>query len=257
MKNNYLSVVIPAFNERKRIIPTLKKIRQYLETQDFLYEIIVVDDGSTDGMAAAIKKEQIGRPIRLLQNDTNRGKGYSVRKGILAARGEFILFSDADLSTPIEEVEKLLQRLDKGYDIAIGSRALAASKLVIRQSWCRETAGRTFNFLVQTLAFPGIKDTQCGFKLFTRRAARLIFNRQRFDGFGFDVEILYLGKKLDFKIAEVPVRWLNSPGSKVNILRDSTKMFLDLFRLRVNDLLGQYEHPFEPVSVSQESAVHI
>ncbi|MDI6794276.1 MAG: glycosyltransferase family 2 protein, partial [bacterium] len=240
MKNNYLSVVIPAFNEKRRIVPTLRKIRRYLETQGFLYEIIVVDDGSTDGMAAAIKKEQEGRHLRLLKNDINRGKGYSVRKGMLAASGELILFSDADLSTPIEEVEKLLQYLANGRDIAIGSRALSESKLIVPQNWCRQTAGRTFNLLVQTLALRGIKDTQCGFKLFTRRAARMIFSRQRFDGFGFDVEVLYLGKKLGFKIAEVPVKWLNSPGSKVHILNDSTKMFLDLFRLRVNDLLGQY-----------------
>lgn len=241
LHNIYLSVVIPAYNEAKRIGATLGKIHEYLLTKDYRHEIIVVDDGSTDDTRRLVK--EIARqipPIRLLENGVNRGKGYSVRTGVFNSRGEVILFSDTDLSTPIQEIDKLAAWLGMGYDIAIGSRALPESEILVRQPWLRQSMGKVFNMLVQLLTVSGIKDTQCGFKLFKKEAASVLFEKQTIAGFGFDVEILFMASKIGYRIKEVPVKWINSPCSRVHILKDSVAMFSDLVRIRIRYLMGRY-----------------
>jgi dolichyl-phosphate beta-glucosyltransferase len=226
-----LSVVVPAYNEEDRLGGSLSTIWTYLHDQFDDFELIVIDDGSCDGTAAIV--EWIAREhseVRLISYQPNRGKGYAVRVGILQARGEMVLFSDADLSTPIEEVESLLARIHEGSEVAIGSRAVPGALLAVRQPWYRELAGRSFNLLAQRVT-PGIRDTQCGFKLFRRVAAREIFSRMEEDGFGFDAEALHIAMRLGYRIAEVPVRWVHREGSKVRLLRDSTRMFLTLLRV--------------------------
>jgi dolichyl-phosphate beta-glucosyltransferase len=229
----FLSVVIPAFNEEARIGASLNAVRAYLESRPYASEIIVVDDGCRDRtceVAAACLNGRCGDQI--LRRAENRGKGFSVAEGVSASRGRFVLFSDADLSTPIEEVEKLLPLLDRNFDIVIGSRALPESDIRIRQSRFREGMGKTFNFFVRLLVLRGIKDTQCGFKLFRREAARDIFPRIKTHGFSFDVEALFVARRRGWRIAQVPVVWNNSPQSKVRLFRSSASMFLDLWRIR-------------------------
>jgi dolichyl-phosphate beta-glucosyltransferase len=185
----YLSVVIPAYNEAHRIGPTLHHILAYLEAQGWTYEVLVVIDGSRDQTLAEVGKIARNCPhIVVLDNGVNRGKGFSVQHGMLEARGQFVLFSDADLSTPIEEVERLLHCLQREYDVAIASRALPESDIRVRQPWWRQTMGKVFNWFVQLLVLPGIRDSQCGFKCFPRDVVRRIFPRQRIERFGFDVE---------------------------------------------------------------------
>jgi dolichyl-phosphate beta-glucosyltransferase len=236
-----LSVILPAYNEEKRIPGSLHKIVHYLNNSGYMYEIIVVDDGSTDHtLEVATAAAAACKNFRIIQNKTNRGKGYSVKTGVLQSKGDIILFSDTDLSTPIEELPKLLKCLEEGYDIAIGSRALPESEIRLHQARGREGMGRIFNFLVQALVIEGIQDTQCGFKCFKRRAAEAVFQRQRLTGFSFDVEILYLAKKLGYRIAEVPVVWSNSKETKVSILKDPLRMLLDLLKIRYFDFRGLY-----------------
>jgi len=231
----YLSIVVPAYNEETRLGASLKRMLAYFDAQGYPFEILVVDDGSTDGTARVVEQIAAHRPqVRLLSYAANRGKGYAVRYGMLRAQGTRILFSDADLATPIEEVEKLSARLDEGYDIAIGSRDVPGSQLLKRQSILRETGGRLFNKMVQLLAVPGIHDTQCGFKLFTQTAARAVFSRCQVDHFAFDVEALYLAIRLcGYRVAEVPVRWAHQEGSKVRFLRDAWRMLKTLFKIRM------------------------
>jgi dolichyl-phosphate beta-glucosyltransferase len=228
-----ISIVIPAFNEAKRICSTLRKIDTYFEIRAQPFEIIVVDDGSTDNTADVVLAEsQESKSVRLLSNRSNKGKGFSVRRGVLNSTYSLILMSDADLSTPIEEVEKLFFWLSRGYDIAIGSRGLRESEILERQPWYRQNMGRVFNLFVKMLVLGGINDTQCGFKLFPEETAKKLFSVTKIDGFAFDVEILFLARKSEYKIKEVPVRWINSPSSKVRILQDSFLMFFDLIRIR-------------------------
>ncbi len=236
-----LSVVVPAYNEERRLGASLKRMLAYFDAQDYPVEILVVDDGSTDGTADIVQKIASCRPqVRLLSYQPNRGKGHAVRYGMLRATGAKVLFCDADLATPIEEVEKLLAKLDAGYDIAIGSRDMPGSELIKRQSIVREMGGRFFNKMVQMLAVPGIRDTQCGFKLFTQRASQLIFSRCRVDHFAFDVEALYLALRIfDLRVAEVPVRWAHQEGSKVRFFKDAWRMLKTLFRIRVT----RYDSP--------------
>ncbi|MCS6918922.1 MAG: glycosyltransferase family 2 protein [Fimbriimonadales bacterium] len=230
-----LSVVIPAYNEQTRIERTLQRIVEYLNARGETYEILVVSDGSTDATETLVQRFAQTHPqVQLLAYQPNRGKGYAVRYGILRARGERVLFSDADLATPIEELEKLEPYLDNGYPIAIGSRPLRESQLVVRQPFYREWAGRAFNKAVQLLAVRGIHDTQCGFKLFTREAAQAIFSRCRLNGFSFDFEALFYAQRLGYRIAEVPIRWMHQEGSKVRLLRDGLRMLRDLVWLRLN-----------------------
>lgn len=230
-----ISIVIPAFNEEKRIMPTIQKIYAYLKSNVALFEIFVVDDGSSDNTREVVNdlSGEI-RGIKLLSNESNRGKGFSVRSGVLNANCALILLSDADLSTPIEEVEKLLPYLEQGYDIVIGSRGLKESDIIKRQAWYRQLMGKTFNLLVKTILFTGIEDTQCGFKLFKTDLAKKVFGLSKIDGFAFDVELLLIAKRMGYRIKEVPVRWINSPQSRVRIVGDSFKMFIDLLRIRLS-----------------------
>lgn len=227
-----LSVVIPAYNEERRLGETLRRVDAFLAPLPADYELIVVDDGSSDGTAAAARAFSPARGrLRLLRNRRNRGKGASVRRGLAAARGGRVLFSDADLSTPITELPRLDAALDRGAAVAIGSRAVRGSRVLIPQPLYRMLMGKIFNRFVQLLVLPGLHDTQCGFKLFTREAARAIFRRQTLCGFGFDVEVLYLARRQGWAVAEVPVEWRNSLQSRVSPGRDSLRMFLDLFRI--------------------------
>lgn len=242
MKRLSLSIIIPAYNEEERLPRTLERVVAYLGRRGTKFEIIVVDDGSTDGTVETALSLARRAPIRVLRNDRNRGKGYSVRRGMLEAEGELRLFTDADLSTPIEELPKLERAvLEEGFDIAIASRGLPQSRLPVRQPFWREALGRTFNLYIQLLLLPGIWDTQCGFKLFTARAAEEVFRRVTIEGFGFDFEALYIAKKLGFRIKEVPVTWYHSPKTKVKVLRDGLRMGLEALKVRANDLKGVYD----------------
>ena len=204
--------------------------------------MVVVDDGSTDGTVGVVEEFCRAHPaVRLLKNPGNRGKGYSVRHGMLEAKGDWILFSDADLSAPIEEMDRLLEAAEKqGAAVVIGSRALDRSLIGVHQSFFRESAGRVFNLLVQLLTGLRFRDTQCGFKLFEARAAREVFRRQQLERFGFDAEVLFIARRLGYRTVEVPVRWSHSEGTKVSMFRDSLNMFLDLLRIRWNQLRGRY-----------------
>jgi dolichyl-phosphate beta-glucosyltransferase len=241
MRSPALSVVVPAFNEAQRLPPSLLQIVEYLRQRGVDYEIVVVDDGSTDGTPAVAEAilTPLGARGRVLRNPRNLGKGASVRRGMLAARGARVLFSDADLSTPIEEVEKLERALDEGAGVAIGSRAVDRALVEQRQSWPRDVVGRCFNFVVRAFAVRGIQDTQCGFKLFAGEVVAPIFARARIDRFGFDVEVLTLAQRLGIAIAEVPVRWRNNPDSRVT-LAQGARAFLDPIRVRAGLLFGRY-----------------
>jgi dolichyl-phosphate beta-glucosyltransferase len=230
-----ISIIIPVYNEEKRIRSTLEEIYRYFKDNFPNFEIIVVDDGSCDETLKIVenfKKNRDTETIKIIKNENNKGKGYVVRKGIMEAKGEYVLFTDADLSTPIREFEKLSKYLYEGYDIAIGSRGLEESNIEIRQAFYREVMGKIFNMLVRLILLKDFRDTQCGFKCFKRNVAHKIFNQQKIAGFGFDVEILYRAKKYGYQIREVPIRWLNSKESKVNPVLNSIKMLLDLLKIK-------------------------
>ena len=238
-----ISIIIPAYNEEKRLPSTLEKILHYLDGSDWSFaEVVVVDDGSADGTAAVAERFAEARPmIRIIRNPGNRGKGYSVRHGILEAKAEWSLFSDADLSAPIEELEKLWEAARKsGAAVAIGSRALNRKLIGVHQSSFREYGGRLFNLVLRAITGLPFWDTQCGFKLFDGAAAREIFSRQRAEGFGFDAEVLFIARCLGYKIVEVPVRWNHVEGTKMRLFSDTLRMVLDLLTTRWNQLLGRY-----------------
>ena len=235
-----LSIVIPSFNEEQRLPPTLDKIAEYIEAHQPNTEVIVVDDGSTDNTAKVAEGWKARLPqLRVLSNGRNRGKGFSVRHGSLEATADIVLFTDADLSSPIDEAEKLLCAL-RDHDVAIGSRAVDRSLIEVHESPFREVAGIIFNKIVRiTLRLPFV-DTQCGFKAFRRERCRIIFEQQTIERFGFDPELLYLARHHHLSTVEVPVRWAHSPATKVNMFRDSVQMFLDVFIIRWNALRGRY-----------------
>lgn len=237
----HLSVVVPAFEEVARLGPTLDAIRHFLDSRRFDSEVVVVVDGGRDGtldLARGVAREWPA--LVVLHHEPNRGKGYAVRRGMLAARGRYRLFSDADLSTPIEEVDRLIEAIDGGADVAIGSRALPESDVRVRQAWWRQSMGRIFNQVVRRVAVPGIGDTQCGFKCFRAETAKQVFERQRMTGFSFDVELLWIARKLAYRVVEVPVTWVNDPLSRVDPVRDSLRMLADVARLRIDDWRGLY-----------------
>jgi glycosyltransferase involved in cell wall biosynthesis len=238
-----ISILIPAYNEEKRLPTTLDRVFAYLRGAKFDWvEIIVVDDGSSDATVAVAthKAAQSEFPLRVLRNPGNRGKGYSVRHGMLEAKGDWLLFSDADLSAPIEELDKLLKAVEsQGARVAIGSRALDRSLIGVHQPLFREYAGRFFNLVMRLATGLPFVDTQCGFKLFEREAAREIFRRQLLDRFGFDVEVLLIAKLLGYKTVEIPVRWDNVEGSKVGMF-SGLDGFVDLWRVRRNQWSGKY-----------------
>jgi dolichyl-phosphate beta-glucosyltransferase len=238
-----LSIIIPAYNEEKRLPRALARIYEFLDKRSATAdtEVIVVDDGSTDSTAKIAQEWAHKSPsLRLVSNGRNRGKGYSVRHGMLEARGRIALFTDADLASPIEESEKLLAAIAAGNDVAIGSRALDRSLIEIHQSPFRELAGIIFNRFVWLFTGLPFYDTQCGFKAFVVGPSRLVFAQQRIERFGFDPEILFLAKRHGLKSVEVPVRWAHDPATKVHMLRDSLLMFGDLLYIRWNWLLGRY-----------------
>ena len=235
-----LSVVIPAFNEALRLPATLARVRSYLDARQPSFEIVVVDDGSTDATAAVARAG--AAPIVVLRHAQNRGKGHAVRAGMLAARGERRLMTDADLSTPIEELAPLEAALAQGFDVAIGSRAVAGARVEVHQPAYREAMGRLFNRLVQALLLPGLHDTQCGFKLFTAAAAAAAFSACRLDGFSFDVEALYVARRRGLRIAELPVVWRNDAATRVG-LGGGAFAFLDLLRIRLAAARGRYGPP--------------
>jgi dolichyl-phosphate beta-glucosyltransferase len=235
----YLSVVVPAYNEAVRIQDTLGQLREYFERQPYRWSVTLVSDGSTDGTDALVRRfARTTEHFTLEAYAPNRGKGYAVRRGMLLADGDLILFTDADLAAPIEELEKLLKHIDR-VPIAIGSRPLKESWLERRQPLYRELVGRLSNKLVQRLGVPGIHDTQCGFKLFRREAAQAIFRCVKLDGFGFDFESIMIARDLGLAVAEVPIRWAHQDGSKVVLWRDAPQALLDLLRLRLMGRQGR------------------
>ena len=237
-----LSIIIPAYNESADIETAMEAAEAYLRDSGLRGEVIVVDDGSRDDTAELVARYAETHPaVRLLRNDRNRGKGHSVRHGALEARGEVILFSDADRSTPFSEAPKLLAAMRSGgADVAIGSRALPESRIERPQPWLRRVMGWVFRGLVRLIVLRGLRDTQCGFKAFRAAAAREVFRRQTLEGFAFDVEVLFIARKLGYHIAEVPVLWRDSHDSRVHPVRDPVRMFLDLLRIRLRALRGAY-----------------
>jgi len=240
-KTPKLSVLIPAFNEEARIGKTLDQLNDYFAAVDYPVEVVVIDDGSIDRTANIVREYNARSfPLRLVQNDQNMGKGYTVAHGMREAVGDFRLFFDADGSTPIDQVEKFWPHFEDGADVCIGSRALPESDVQVHQPWYRETMGKIFNLFVRLLALRGFNDTQCGFKAFTAAAAMKIFPRQTLNGFGFDVELLYIANKHGLKTVEVPVVWINSPASRVHPVRDASRMFFELLIIRWRALGGRY-----------------
>ncbi len=235
--------MIPVFNEAKRIYTSLENISLFFKHSGFDYEILVVNDGSVDNTVALVKSaiKEIDENIDLIMNSRNRGKGFSVKKGFMHGRGRYLLFTDADLSTPINQIEKLLIPLKAGYDIAIGSRALKKSDIQIHQPRHRQLLGRLFNLSVRVSILPDFRDTQCGFKLFTREAALDIMKRQKIERFAFDVEMLYIASKHGYRIKEIPVQWRDDPIRNIRLMRDGPRMILDLTRIRLLALLGAYK----------------
>lgn len=245
-----LSIVIPAYNEELRLPSTLESVGEYLSRRGEPCEVLVVSDGSTDGTLNVVEAARTKYPmIRALGYRKNRGKGFALRYGALQSQGELVLINDADGSTPIAEIEQLEAALREGADIAIGSRALKSAEKAVKTVWYRKLMGRTFATLVNLLILPGIADTQCGFKLFTRRAADELFSRQRSERFSFDVELLYLARRYGYRVKEVAINWTNTPGSKVNLVKDSLEMLLDILRFRWMGISGVYEHKLEAKDV--------
>jgi len=229
----YLSIVIPVYNEAGRIGSGLEQVIDYAGQRTFNSELIVVDDGSSDDTAEIAGQVVAKRlPLRILRNPTNQGKGYSVRRGVLAAAGRYVGFVDADMSTPISEADKLLAALEEGAEVAIGSRAVPGALVEQHQPWWREKAGKLFGLFTHLVLLPDIYDSQCGFKFFTRGAAREIFSRQKVFGWAFDAELLYIARRLGYTIAQIPVRWIDDPETKVKILRDGPRMLADILRIR-------------------------
>jgi glycosyltransferase involved in cell wall biosynthesis len=237
-----LSIVLPAHDEAARIAAALERACTYLDARDYASELIVVSDGSRDA-TAAIAREAGGGRAEVIELPVNRGKGFAVRVGVAAARGEVVLFSDVDLSTPLDEVARFLARHEAGADVVFGSRALRESRVATRQSWWRETMGRGFNQIMRRVLPLETRDSQCGFKSFRRDAARAIFRRARIDRYAFDVEVLWIARRLGLRVEEAPVVWRNDPLSKVHPIRDAARMILDLAAIRWNTARGAYDGP--------------
>jgi glycosyltransferase involved in cell wall biosynthesis len=238
------SFIIPAYNEGERLTLSLPKVLDYIHRRQLPSEIIVVNDGSNDNTAEVVRHFAAGNPdVRVLENPGNRGKGYSVRNGMLHAHGDVLLFTDADLSSPIHEADKLFRALAQGADVAIGSRWLQAELQTERQPWYRQLYGRLFNLALRLVLGLRHRDTQCGFKAFTRAAAQIVFTRQRIERWGFDPELLFLADKFKLQTVEVPVEWAHDHHSKISPLRDGIKMGLEVLKVRWNAMRGLYQHP--------------
>lgn len=256
METTY-SIILPAYNESERLATSLPKVLEYISQRGLNAEVIVVNDGSKDETADIVRRFAVAHPIvRLLENPGNRGKGYSVRNGMLHAQGDVLLFSDTDLSSPISEADKLFAALSSGADIAIGSRWLRRELQTERQPLLRQLYGRMFNLGLRVVLGLDFRDTQCGFKAFTRQAAQIIFSRQHIERWGFDPEILFLARKFKLKTVEVPVEWAHDHRSKINPLRDGLRMGREVLEVRWNEVRKKYEQPALPVedSMPEESA---
>ena len=235
------SIVIPAYNEGARLGATLDRVLQYIAEQHWDTETIVVNDGSRDNTAELVRaRANANSRLRLLENPGNRGKGYSVRHGMLEASGEILLFTDADLSSPIEQASKLFEVIEAGADVAIGSRWLQPDLQAHRQSFLRQLYGRGFNLALRIFLGLKFKDTQCGFKAFTRSTAHTLFPLQRIDGWGFDAELLYIADRLGMKVKEVPVIWSHAAGTRISPLRDGMHMIAEVMAIRRNARAGEY-----------------
>ncbi len=240
-ENIYLSIIIPSYNESSRVASTLEQIASYMENQEYTYEIIVVDDGSTDDTAFQARgKQNIFKKFTLLQNETNRGKGYSVKRGMLEAKGELKLFMDADHSVKINNIDVFIEEIKKGYQIVIGSIELPGSYKKDENEWYRLVLGRISKLLIRCIAVPGIYDTQRGFKLFTRNSAESVFSKQTIDRWGFDIEILAIARKHNLRIKELPVSWINSRSSSLR-LGSYFSTFIELLRIKINLISKKYE----------------
>jgi glycosyltransferase involved in cell wall biosynthesis len=236
------SIIIPAYNESQRISASLDRILAYIAEQQWGAEVIVVNDGSRDNTAEIVREyAKKHSMVRLVENPGNRGKGYTVRNGMMQAHGDILLFTDADLSSPIEESKKLFAALDRGADVSCGSRWLQRELQTERQPLYRQIFGRVFNLLLRVILGLKYKDTQCGFKAFTRKAAHQIFSRQTIDRWGFDPEILFLAEKFGYSVAEVPVAWAHDNRSKINPVTDGFRMFTEMLRVRWASLTGKYD----------------
>jgi dolichyl-phosphate beta-glucosyltransferase len=248
------SIVVPAYNERARILATLEAIIAVVRAQQWSVEIIVVNDGSTDETADLVKNFALTAPeVRLMENPGNRGKGYSVRSGMLHAQGEIVLFSDADLSAPIDEAQRLFDAITAGADIAIGSRWLATSRQTHRQPLYRQFFGRCFNMLTRAVMNLPYADTQCGFKAFTRNAAQTVFQLQTIERWGFDPEILFIARKRGFRVQEVPVSWAHDERTRISYLRDGMQMLKELAIVRWNAMTGRYGKEIHVIARQGES----
>lgn len=235
-----LSIVIPAYNEEARLPKSLDQIHAYLNATGIASEVIVVDDGSRDHTVQIVESKSAEWPaLRVVKNPGNHGKGYSVRHGMLEARGKIVLFTDADLSAPIEEADKLLSALQTS-DVAIGSRAMNRELIEVHQPWTREIAGIMFNMIVRVILGLNFEDTQCGFKAFRREKSQIIFQQQRIERFGFDPELLFLAKRNGLTIAEIPVRWANAEGTTVSMWDGIRAMFFEVAKIRWNAISGKY-----------------
>jgi dolichyl-phosphate beta-glucosyltransferase len=255
---NY-SIIIPAYNENERLAVSLPKVQDYVDASGLQAEIIVVNDGSTDDTAEVVRRfSRLHPDVRLLENPGNRGKGYSVRNGMLNATGDVMLFTDADLSSPIREASKLFEAIAQGADVAIGSRWLQAELQTERQPWFRQLYGRLFNLALRIVLGLKYRDTQCGFKAFTRDAAHTIFSRQHIERWGFDPELLFLADKFRLRTVEVPVEWAHDHRSKISPLRDGMKMGVEMLMVRWNDMRGVYQQPaLAPVEIPLKAAAPI
>jgi glycosyltransferase involved in cell wall biosynthesis len=248
------SIVIPAYNETARIERALSSVSDCIRSRGWDAEVLVVDDGSTDDTAALVELWGRGHPeVRLIRNGRNRGKGYSVRNGMLRAAGEIVMFTDADLSSPIEEAERLFAAIDAGADIAIGSRWLIGRRIVHKQPLYRRVFGRCFNALTRTIMRLPFADTQCGFKAFRHEAAQLVFGLQGIERWGFDPEILFIAIKRGLRITEVPVTWGHDERSRISYLRDGMRMLIELVYVRWSALRGRYRR--QPIEMMRDAAV--
>lgn len=238
----YLSIIIPSYNEEKRLPKTLQEMNKYLQQQSYDYEIIVVDDGSKDKTADAVREQfSAVKNLRLINNKENHGKGYVVRQGMLEAKGEYRIFTDADNSTSIDQIEKMWPEFEKGFEIVIGSRDIKGAVIATPQPWVRRRLGDIFNLIVQVISGSwGIWDTQCGFKGFTKKAVEEIFPKCKINRWAFDVEILVLSKKLGYKMKEIPVTWINDPDSKVK-LEGMIRMLFEVLQVRLNTITNKYK----------------
>ena len=242
MAHPQLSIVIPAYNESARIEDALERVMSCVAEQGWDAEVLVIDDGSKDDTAAIVQRWMTTHErLHLVQNPGNKGKGYSVRNGLLQAAGEIVMFTDADLSAPMEEAERLFKSLADGADVAIGSRWMDRTRQTIHQPLYRQFFGRCFNWITRTVMGLPFKDTQCGFKAFKRPAAQVIFRLQTIERWGFDPEILFIARKLKYVIREVPVTWGHDERSRMSYIKDGMKMLEDMARIRMNSIAGRYD----------------